>query len=45
MSAEAEICAVCEALAHMSQEDKREIRKQVEEEKVHTTIDPLCQCH
>lgn len=29
-----EICAVCEALAHMSKEDKREIRKQVEEEKV-----------
>lgn len=34
-STRAEPCAVCEALLHMSREDKREYRKQAEEEKVH----------
>ncbi len=33
-STRVEPCAVCEALLHMSKEDKRECRKQAEEEKV-----------
>lgn len=31
---DAETCPVCEALIHISKEDKREIRRQAEEEKV-----------
>ena len=33
-STSTEPCAVCEALLHISKEDKREYRKQAEEEKV-----------
>ncbi|CCM02089.1 uncharacterized protein FIBRA_04166 [Fibroporia radiculosa] len=33
LSADCELCPVCEALAQISKEDKREVRKQAEEEK------------
>ncbi|KAH9934725.1 cysteine proteinase [Fomitopsis serialis] len=33
LSTEAELCPVCEALVHISKEDKREFRRQAEEEK------------
>ena len=38
LSLSMEQCAVCEALFHISKEDKREFRKQAEEEKVGITI-------
>lgn len=34
LSADVEICAVCDALIHISKGDKREIRRRVEDEKV-----------
>lgn len=34
MTTDEEICAVCEAMNHISKEDKRELRRQAEEEKV-----------
>ncbi|KAI0934305.1 hypothetical protein AcV5_006190 [Taiwanofungus camphoratus] len=33
MSTDTELCPVCEALIHISKEDKREVRKQAEQEK------------
>ncbi|GBE82261.1 cysteine proteinase [Sparassis latifolia] len=33
LSTETEVCPVCEALIHISKEDKRELRRQAEEEK------------
>ena len=44
LSSEDEICAVCEALLHISKEDKREIRKQAEDEKVRCNS-PLRKMH
>ncbi len=38
LSSSMEQCAVCEALLHISKEDKREYRKQAEEEKVGSSI-------
>lgn len=34
ISTDAELCPVCDALIHISKEDKREIRKRAEDEKV-----------
>jgi hypothetical protein len=34
LSADAEACAICDALVHISKGDKREIRKKAEDEKV-----------
>lgn len=34
LSTDAEVCAVCDALIHISKGDKREIRRRVEDEKV-----------
>jgi len=34
LSVEAEACAICDALIHISKEDKREIRRKAEDEKV-----------
>ena len=36
-----ELCPVCEALIQISKEDKREVRKMVEDEKVWHTWSPL----
>lgn len=36
LSTDAEICIVCDQLVHISKEDKREVRKQAEVEKVMT---------
>ena len=34
MPSDTELCPVCDALIHISKEDKREVRKMAEEEKV-----------
>jgi hypothetical protein len=34
IASDSETCAICDAEVHISKEDKREIRKRVEEEKV-----------
>lgn len=37
LTTDAEVCAVCDALIHISKGDKREIRRKAEEEKVRST--------
>lgn len=44
LSSSMEQCAVCEALLHISKEDKREHRKQAEEEKVNNGFVSGCPC-
>jgi hypothetical protein len=42
MKSDAEVCPICEALIHSSKEDKREIRKMAEEEKVNIFQSCFC---
>lgn len=48
LSGDTETCAICDAEVHMSKEDKKEVRRRIEEEKVFpldvTAIFPLIVC-